>query len=456
MSSSGTTSSNIAGASLVSGASTTASPTTASPTTASPTTASPTTASPTTASPTTSSPTTEATTTASPTTASPTTSSPTTEATTLSTSSTPSSSAFPTFTGPANSTATGHHGSSVSGGAIAGIVIGTLIAGALLSSIGLWFYFKRKRASKTPWSSEHGYSKRNPTTDHGVAISKDPETQMQSYVIAERADDSQLRHQMQNLGELIYQHVENHYTTGPHTGTSQDFAATLRKCGYSERTEPTISTLGSLLGNSSEGQTAIKSLIAWVILRGVELNSGSEYSLLPDEITSFYRSALKDKQLNKQDGMNFLFFNRFRQKISCLFYRVIPKLFSAAHENVLSRVRELSTRHISSSRSPEDASKDPSIARVVNLLNSILQPFLKPSSKSSQFENLASIIYQGREFGLLLLAQPGTWLFGWQTSTGVESNTNGQIVVFPTLEEVINKDGKERRRVVCEQERETI
>ncbi|KAF7944771.1 uncharacterized protein EAE97_005404 [Botrytis byssoidea] len=415
MSSSGTTSSNPSGASLASGVPTTASSTTASSTTASSTTASSTTAS---------------SITASPTTASSTTASPTTDATTLSTSSTPTSSAFPTFTGPANSTATGHHGSSVSGGAIAGIVIGTLIAAAILSSIGLWFYIRRKRASKTPWSSENGYSKRNPTTDHGVAISKDPETQMQSYVIAERADDSQLRHQMQNLGELIYQHVENHYTTGSRTGTSQDLAATLRKCGYSERTEPTISTLGSLLGNSSEGQTAIKSLIAWVILRGVELNSGSEYSLLPDEITSFYRSALKDnKQLNKQD---------------------------AAHENVLSRVRELSTRHISSSKSPEDASKDASIARVVNLLNSILQPFIKPSSKSSQFDNLASIIYQGREFGLLLLAQPGNWLFGWQTSTGVESNTKDQIVVFPSLEEVINKDGKERRRVVCEQERETI
>ncbi|TGO42568.1 hypothetical protein BHYA_0007g00680 [Botrytis hyacinthi] len=430
MSSSHTISSNPSGASLASGASTTASSTTASPTTASPTTASPTTASPTTASPTTASSITASSTSASSPIASPTTASPTTEATTLTTSSSPTSSSFPTYTGPANSTATGHHGSSISGGAIAGIAIATFIVGALLSAIGLWFYLRRKRASKTPWSSENGYSKRSATTDHGVAISKYPETQMQNYVIAERADDSQLRHQMQNLGELIYQHVENHYTIGPHTGTSQDFAATLRKCGYSERTEPTISALGSLLGNSSEHQTAIKSLIAWVILRGVELNSGSEYSLLPDEITSFYRSALKDnKQLNKQD---------------------------AAHENVLSRVRELSTRHVSSLRSPEDASKDPSIARVVNLLNSILQPFIKPSSKSSQFENLASIIYQGREFGLLLLAQPGNWLFGWQTSAGVESNTKDQIVVFPSLEELINKGGKERRRVVCEQERETI
>ncbi|THV51337.1 hypothetical protein BGAL_0114g00090 [Botrytis galanthina] len=432
MSSSDTTSSNPSGASLAPGTSTTASLTTASPTTASPTTASPTTASPTTAS-------------------------PTTESTTLATSSTPTSSSFPTYTGPSNSTATGHHGSSVSGGAIAGIAIGTFIVGALLSAIGLWFYFRRKRASKTPWSSENGYSKRNATTDHGVAISKDPETQMQSYVIAERADDSQLRHQMQNLGELIYQHVENHYTTGPHTGTSQDFAATLRKCGYSERTEPTISTLGSLLGNSSEHHTAIKSLIAWVILRGVELNSGSEYSLLPEEITSFYRSALKDnKQLNKQYGMDYLFFNTFCHRIPCLFHRVFPNLFSAAHENVLSRVRELSTRHASSSRSPEDASKDPSIARVVNLLNSILQPFIKPSSKSSQFENLASIVYQGREFGLMLLAQPGNWLFGWKTSAVAESNTKDQIVVFPSLVEAIIKDGKERRRVVCEQERETI
>ncbi|KAM0156344.1 hypothetical protein ACHAQE_003066 [Botrytis cinerea] len=341
---------------------------------------------------------------------------------TLAASSSSTSTALPTHTG--------HHGSSVSSGAVAGIAIATFIAGALLSSICVWFYLRRKRASKTPWSSENGYSKRNATTDHGVVISKNPATQMQNYLVAERADDSQLRHQMQNLGELIYQHVENHYTTGPHTGSSQDFTATLKKCGYSERTDPTISTLGSLLGNSSERQTAIKNLIAWVILRGVELNRASEYSLLPDEITTSYHSALKDnKQLNKQD---------------------------AAYDNLLSRVRQLSTQHISSSKSPEGASKNPSIARVVNLLNSILQPFIKPSSKSSQSENLASIVYQGREFGLLLLAQPGNWIFGWEATPGVEPNTRNQIVVFPSLEEVINRDGKERRRIVSEQERETV
>ncbi|TEY74751.1 hypothetical protein BOTCAL_0070g00180 [Botryotinia calthae] len=350
------------------------------------------------------------------------TASSTAENTSLATSSSPISTALPTNTG--------HHGSSVSSGAVAGIAIATFIVGALLGSIGVWFYLRRKRASKTPWSSENGYSKGNATTNHGVVISKDPTTQMQNYLIAERADDSQLRHQMQNLGELIYQHVENHYTTGPHTGSSQDFTATLKKCGYSERTDPTISTLGSLLGNSSERQTAIKNLIAWVILKGVELNRASEYSLLPDEITTFYRSALKDnKQLNKQD---------------------------AAYVDLLSRVRQLSTQYISSSKSPEDASKEPSVARVVNLLNSILQPFIKPSSKSSQFENLASIVYQGREFGLLLLAQPGNWIFGWEATTGVESNTRNHIVVFPSLDEVINRDGKERRRVVSEQERETV
>lgn len=135
---------------------------------------------------------------------------------------------------------------------------------------------------------------------------------------------------------------------------------------------------------------------------------------------------------------------------------MFPKFFLAAYDNLLSRVRQLSTQHISSSKSPEGASKDPSIARVVNLLNSILQPFIKPSSKSSQSENLASIVYQGREFGLLLLAQPGNWIFGWEATPGVEPNTRNQIVVFPSLEEVINRDGKERRRVVSEQERETL
>lgn len=142
---------------------------------------------------------------------------------------------------------------------------------------------------------------------------------MQDYSIVERADDSQLRHEMQNLGELIYQHVENHYTTEPYPGKPQDFIVGLTKCGYSERTEPSALMLGSLLVNPKERRTAIKNLIAWVILKGVDLKGSSEYSLLPDEIISFYRSIPRgDKRSNEQDGMNLFCRISFHYAFSCV------------------------------------------------------------------------------------------------------------------------------------------
>lgn len=57
---------------------------------------------------------------------------------------------------------------------------------------------------------------------------------------------------------------------------------------------------------------------------------------------------------------------------------------------------------------------------------------------------------------MLLLAQPGTWKFGWNMTMEVGPTAKDQIVVFPSLEEVINSGGKERRRVLYEQDREGI
>ncbi|ESZ94389.1 hypothetical protein SBOR_5253 [Sclerotinia borealis F-4128] len=347
---------------------------------------------------------------------------------------TTSSSIYPTL---GNSTPTAipstHHGSTVSGGVAAGIAIGTFIIGALLALGGFWFFSRQRKRSRRPreTTSSNDYSKRTFSAGNGIAASKEIDTPMQDYPIVERADDSQLRNQMQNLGELIYQHVENHTAIGPYTGTSHDFTAGLTKCGYSERTEPTASTLGSLLANSKERRTGIKSLIAWVILRGVDLKSSSEYSLLPDEITGFYRAVFKgDKRLHEQDALS----------------------------KSLSQWRQLSAHLLSSTHSKQGPPKDSSITKVVNLLNSILQPFIKPDSNNSQSQsdNLASIICEGKEFGMLLLEQPGAWMFGWETTSKMGSRAENQIVVFPSLEEVIQRSGKERRRVVCEQDREGV
>lgn len=56
---------------------------------------------------------------------------------------------------------------------------------------------------------------------------------------------------------------------------------------------------------------------------------------------------------------------------------------------------------------------------------------------------------------MLLLAQSGAWRFGWETKSKSASKDKSHLVVFPSLEEVITRD-KEQKRVVCEQDRESL
>lgn len=57
---------------------------------------------------------------------------------------------------------------------------------------------------------------------------------------------------------------------------------------------------------------------------------------------------------------------------------------------------------------------------------------------------------------MLLLAQPGAWRFGWETKSKSGSKDKNHLVVFPSLEEVITRGDREQKRVVCEQDRESL
>lgn len=188
-----------------------------------------------------------------------------------------------------------HHDPTVSAGAAAGIADANFVLGALAALLVSCLFARRP--------------KKNRPMNDGAVASKDIEIPFQDHDILERADDSQLRNQMQDLGEHIYQHVEDHYILGSSSTRihREDFRAGLMKCGYSEQTSPSVSTLGSLLVSTNQRRMAIKSVIAWVVLRAAELDNGFEYSLVPDEVTRFYYAVCSgSKQLNERDGMYYL------------------------------------------------------------------------------------------------------------------------------------------------------
>jgi hypothetical protein len=110
---------------------------------------------------------------------------------------------------------------------------------------------------------------------------------------------------MENLNELIRQHAENHYNNRPFQGQQSDLEADLIRCGYNGRTEPSAKGMVTLIVTPKTRKTAIRQLIAKIILNGTQLESDDETSLLPIYVLAACQAMLAAKHsTNKDQGMS--------------------------------------------------------------------------------------------------------------------------------------------------------
>ena len=108
----------------------------------------------------------------------------------------------------------------------------------------------------------------------------------------------------------------------------------------------------------------------------------------------------------------------------------------------------------------------PGVTRNVELLNGMLRPFIKPGKEVqlAQFDNLASVIFEGAHFGYLLFSQPAIWVFRWDQKNPVPNDGSDRkvrsrignhsaerfLIVFPSIEKLITRDGIDRSRVIVD------
>jgi hypothetical protein len=103
--------------------------------------------------------------------------------------------------------------------------------------------------------------------------------------LLDRADDSQLRKSMQDLCELVDQHVENNYHSQTFVGSSEALERGLADAGFS--TEPSVSEIASLLVNQKTRFAAIREVIGKILIGNLDVRSSPELSLLPPQIAGF-------------------------------------------------------------------------------------------------------------------------------------------------------------------------
>lgn len=173
----------------------------------------------------------------------------------------------------------------ISGGAAAGIGIGGLVLGALLAFLATFLFMKRSR--KQHRSQRHFNSFGTEKATDGAQ----PGSSILDETLLDRADDSQLRKSMQDLNEMIDQHVENHYHSEAIAGTSQNaLEKALSEAGYSTDEDLiSVSKIASLLINPRTRFAAIREVIARILVGNLMVNSRPEVCLLPKQIVDFVK-----------------------------------------------------------------------------------------------------------------------------------------------------------------------
>ncbi|KAF8852562.1 hypothetical protein BDZ45DRAFT_100986 [Acephala macrosclerotiorum] len=314
------------------------------------------------------------------------------------------------------------HHSGLTKGEAAGVGVGSAVAGVFLACLGIFLFRQRSRQrlkSRNSFSNSESGGKIK-SLPLKANLDKNNSIHVTDTAVhdgsPERADDSQIRNATQALNEFINQHVENHYHLGPFPKQLGDLKQELVKLGYTDHSTPSVNTMASLLVSPKTRRTAIRRLIASIMIENIGLNADPETSLLPRHILASSRTP----------GLQ----------------QAVTKLPPAS-------------KTLDASLSVNQADRQllaAAVARNVSRLNSILQWFIRPGAESrrQQNENISSIILEGANLGTLLFSQPIEYVFGWSASTRIETAGRSKLVVFPSIAEVKERGGRSTVREVVD------
>ncbi|KAH8676689.1 hypothetical protein BGZ60DRAFT_429178 [Tricladium varicosporioides] len=335
---------------------------------------------------------------------------------------------------------------SVSAGAAAGIGIGTAILGALFT-LAVILLLRRRRPKpihhvdnfelgNPPFKYEQSSAGTIPFTIPHSANS----TTIQEEHLLDRADDSHLKMLMQDLNEIIDQHCESYYHLQVVDMDPRSLQQRLVNASYNSLrgTGPSALDMAELVLNPNTRLNAIRRVIACIVLAHIDIHTSTQFSLLPPHISAFMQRAVAPRRESRLESGEI--------------YAQSLKTWRRTTAFLLSPSR--TTREGPQASEVELA---PAIENNVQLINTILQPFIRPNAKSvqDQRDDLHGIVFETAKLGLLLFCQPEDWVFGWDgkpawgngRGTDSAASRHRKTVALPALGESV---GAGRVRFVSE------
>ncbi|KAI1409477.1 hypothetical protein F5Y13DRAFT_169920 [Hypoxylon sp. FL1857] len=306
----------------------------------------------------------------------------------------------------------------LSAGATAGIAIGSAVAGLIIGVTAGFFLFRRQKlqGSKARSQVTSYNSLEKPLRSAFSSPFPTDKLQLDQFLL-DSSSDAEISSEMGSLGQLLQQHVENHYHMQPVSQSVDTLSTALIHLGIDQNSTMSASRLAALAIDPNTRRSAIQHVIARVTFASVTLDGASPLSLLPQPISSFVSlMPVTDGHRESADAVD-IALTRWRQLSAFLLHP------------------------IRSDRTPLAPSEDVSTHQAEQLavaLNSFLEPFVTGDRQDryEQENHLREVIVECATFGYLLFSQPCEYRYRFEG--GVRPN---YIVVFPGLDRISDEEG---------------
>ncbi|KAJ0352554.1 hypothetical protein COL154_012459 [Colletotrichum chrysophilum] len=301
--------------------------------------------------------------------------------------------------------------SGVSTGAIAGASVGCLLAGLIIGGLIAFLLLgrkKRKSGRYSPQSSDTGHIIVGPESKAlaSSAPANHSDNIQINHFLLDATPDKELAGELQSLGELIQQHVENNYHSNPIQIDTHALAPSLSNLGLGELSKFSTEEIASLCIDPKTRQAGLQHVVSLAVFGSIDFKAKSRYSMLPGPIASFLQSIPPvESRGGDKEG-----------KFPLGFQDNDPQSLATA-------------------------------------LNACLRHFVPADqgNQRQQLDHLQAVILECTKLGYEIVSQPSDWRFTYKTEDAGASGAR-PVVVCPGLDKVTSKDGKmynSPRRVVA-------
>ncbi|KAK6445675.1 hypothetical protein FP744_10001924 [Trichoderma asperellum] len=307
----------------------------------------------------------------------------------------------------------------ISTGATAGIAVGCAAAGLFIGLLASLLLFRRRKHREITHDVAIVDPKASPLMHNIDSSNSGTGIQLSQYLL-DGAPDQDIVSELQALGELICQHVEDNYTLQPVDTNVQVLLQSLERLRLESKTSWLDTELMvSLSASSNTRYIGLRCIIAAVIFASIDFHSVSHYSMLPRPATEMILSMPAAEY-----GAN----------------------NALAFSQALSTWRRLSAFLLLSNRSqrtPLQMNQTTVAAQAQRLTTSLvdfLGVFVRSGRESLQADHLREVITECAKFGYVLFSQPADWKFNFEGTSMVDTNRHS-VVVCPGLEKCSDHNG---------------